>query len=52
MKDPETVLRDLGDLYEFYRRIKQFTIKERKSSNKQITSISSTRAVRTTDKSS
>ena len=33
MKNPETVLRELGDLYEFYRQIKRFTIKEKKSSN-------------------
>ena len=36
MKNPERVLQELGDLYEFYRKIKQFTIKEKKSSNKSV----------------
>jgi hypothetical protein len=34
MKNPETVLRELGDLYEFYRQIKKFKIKDQKASNK------------------
>ena len=34
MKNPEIVLQELGDLYEFYRQIKQFTIKETTSSDK------------------
>lgn len=36
MKNPETVLRELGDLYEFYRQIKKFKIKTKKSSNKSV----------------
>ena len=32
MKNPEIVLQELGDLYEFYRQIKKFKIIDRKES--------------------
>ena len=38
MKNPETVLRELGDLYEFYRQVKKFKIKDKKASNKTVQS--------------
>ncbi len=36
MKNPERVLRELGNLYEFYRQIKKFKINEEKASNKTV----------------
>ncbi len=36
MKNPETVLRELGDLYEFYRQIERFKIKKKKATRKSV----------------
>ena len=47
MKNPEIVLQELGDLYEFYRQIKTFKIKDKNKSNKTVQLTSSTRAART-----
>jgi hypothetical protein len=36
MKNPDNVLRELGDLFEFYRQIKKFKFKDKKKSNKSV----------------
>ena len=36
MKNPEDVLRELGNLYEFYRQIKKFKIRDKNESNKSV----------------
>ena len=33
MKNPESVLQELGNLYEFYRQIKKFKIKDKENPN-------------------